>query len=260
VLRVPSGNGEAELDAIVVEEPLEIRVNGETVAVTMRTPGADLELAIGFLFAEGILAKREGQGAGGWGLGKGFRLRSSGNVMDVRGEALDRERLEGARRGTLTTAACGVCGRKGIGDLVSRLGRLGASAPIAARIVADAPKRLRAAQKTFDQTGGLHGAALLDAKGKILASAEDVGRHNAVDKAVGAMLCLRKRPALLVVSGRLGFEIVQKAAAAGVPVVAGVSAPSSLAIDLADAAGIALAGFVRDGGFNLYTHAGRIQT
>lgn len=240
-------DGEVGADELVVEEPLEIRVAGDPVAVTMRTPGDDHDLVLGFLFAEGVVRSvadvgtlahcgRPGE--------EGF-----GNVMDVApGPGVVLVVGDGTRRGTLTTAACGVCGRRTIADLTARC------RPVRPATVSDAQvhaarARLVETQAVFSRTGGLHGAALVDEDGALLAAAEDVGRHNAVDKVVGA--CLRSgtlsRAHLLFVSGRTSFEIVQKAAVAGVPAVAGVSAASTLAVDLATAMGMSLAGFVREG-------------
>ncbi len=257
---------EAE-DAIAVEEPLEIRVDGDPVATTMRTPGADADLALGFLFAEGILAGardvssishcgRPGE--------EGY-----GNVLDVRsagGSRLDPERILEGRRFVPVTSACGVCGRRAIDGLLERVVRIGSELRVAEGLVASAVEALSKVQPGFARTGALHAAALVADDGTVLSAAEDVGRHNAVDKAIGALVragrlgadAAGSAPAVLAVSGRAGFEIVQKAAAAGVPVVASVSAPTSLAVDLAEAAGIALAGFVRGGSMNVYAHAWRL--
>lgn len=261
-------------DGVAVEEPLEIRVAGEPVAVTMRTPGEDAHLAVGFLFSEGLLASIEDVGT----LSHCGRPGEEGygNVLEVvpaAGAAFDRERLRGTRRGTLTTAACGVCGRQSIEDLLALCGRLPEGPTVAREVLAGSTGRLREAQATFSRTGGTHAAAVLSAEGSLLAFAEDVGRHNAVDKVVGALVHRRlilsaslrplrplpsPRPALLVVSGRASFEIIQKAAVAGLPLVAAVGAASSLAIDLARHSRVTLATFVRDGGFNLYTCPERV--
>ena len=257
---------EAE-DALAVEEPLEIRVDGEPIATTMRTPGADADLALGFLFAEGIVA-----GAGdvssiahcGRPGEEGY-----GNVLDVRsagGTRLDPDRILEGRRFVPVTSACGVCGRRAIDGLLQRVARIRSERRVAERLVAAAVDALSAVQPGFARTGALHAAALVADDGTVLSAAEDVGRHNAVDKAVGALVragrlgagTAEPAPAVLAVSGRAGFEIVQKAAAAGVAVVASVSAPTSLAADLAEAAGIALAGFVRGGAMNVYAHAWRL--
>ncbi|MCI0670056.1 MAG: formate dehydrogenase accessory sulfurtransferase FdhD [Myxococcaceae bacterium] len=275
VLRVTAGEcGPHGEDSVAVEEPLEIRVAGEPVAITMRTPGDDARLAVGFLFSEGIVRSIDDVGTVapcGRPGDEGY-----GNVVDVTpapGVVLDVERVETSRRGTLTTAACGVCGRRAVDDLLARCGRVTEATRVPASLVAEAPVILRRTQALFSRTGGVHGAAALGAGGEVLAAFEDVGRHNAVDKVVGELLHTRRigthtlerpspggpRPAVLVVSGRASFEMVQKAAMAGIPVVASVSAASSLAVDLAERTGIALATFVRDGRFNLHTHPMRVD-
>jgi FdhD protein len=251
-----------EMDRVAVEEPLEIRLAGEPLAVTMRTPGEDRFLALGFLFAEGIIASTDDVGSVahcGRPGDEGY-----GNVIDVLpapGVALDATRLEGTRRGTLTTASCGVCGRKSIDDLLDRVGVVRSDLALDRALLASAPDRLAQEQSRFARTGGVHGAAALAEDGAVLALAEDVGRHNAVDKVVGGLLYDRAigGAVVLVVSGRVSFEIVQKAAAARIPAIAAVSAPSTLAIDLAERAGITLAAFVRKGRMNLYTHAERVR-
>ena len=269
VTRYPAGGGEGEVeeDAVAVEQPLEIRVDGAPLAVTMRTPGDDERLALGFLFGEGLIASRADVGEV-----EAERPSTHGhpeNVVEIRsagGRALDPERLARTARGTLTTASCGVCGRRTISDLLERVGRVPDGPRLDRSVVAGAVEALRLLQPTFRRTGGVHGALALDASGKALASAEDVGRHNAVDKVVGSLLleghigrgARGARPALLVVSGRVSFEMVQKAVAAGIPVLAGVSAPTTLACDLAEAAGLTLVGFARGTAFNCYAHPGRI--
>ena len=271
VVRLGNGAARGERDAVAVEEPLEIRVDGETVAVTMRTPGQDAELALGFLFAEGIIAGRGDVGSAAHCGRPGEE--GYGNVIDVRsagGTPIDAERVLEGRRWVTTTSACGVCGRRSIEQLLARCGRVDAAARLSGRAVAASVERLASDQPIFARTGGLHAAALFGEDGALLASAEDVGRHNAVDKVVGALLrrglvgagadaAGAVRLGLLVVSGRASFEIVQKAAAAGVPVVASVSAPSSLAVDLAGQAGIGLVGFVRGGRLNVYANPWRIE-
>ncbi len=259
--------GGGTLDAVAVEEPLEIRVDGETVATTMRTPGADADLALGFLFAEGILGAAADVGTivhCGRPGDEGY-----GNVLDVRsagGTRIDPERVLEGRRFLTVSAACGVCGRVSIEKLLERI-RPVADRPVAPALVTAGVAALARSQPVFRRTGGLHAAALLAGGGEVIAAAEDVGRHNAVDKAVGAALRVgqagagvdpRDAPALLAVSGRAGFEIVQKGAMAGVAVIASVSAPSSLAVDLAAAAGVTLVGFVRGERMNVYTHAERL--
>lgn len=260
---------EESTDWIAREEPLEIRLDGDSIAVTMRTPGEDAKLALGFLFAEGILRDVSEVGT----------VRHCGqtedvpfgNVIDVLaapGVRLDVERVKATRRGTLTTSACGICGRQSVDDLLALCQPVTTEVVLSRELVVRAPALLREQQEGFERTGGTHAAAALDVEGRMLAVHEDVGRHNAVDKVVGSLLMLgllgfppRPSPgaALLVVSGRASFEILQKAALARIPVVASVSAPSSLAVDLAERSGITLAGFVRSGSFNLYTHPRRIS-
>lgn len=274
VVRVSADATERVEDAIAVEEPLEIRVNGEPVAVTMRTPGDDHRLAIGFLFAEGIIRGQDDLGTVthcGRPGEEGY-----GNVIDclaAPGVQLELERLETSRRGTLTTSACGVCGRRTVEDLVSAAGPVEREVRVRRSVLAGSTGLLRDVQRVFEQTGGTHAAAALDEAGQLLAGFEDVGRHNAVDKVVGELvlrgLSARRAgvgpgipeigtPAILVVSGRASFEIVQKAARAEIPVVASVSAASSLAVDLAERVNVTLATFVRGGAFNLCTHPERV--
>lgn len=254
----------AEPDDVVAEEPLEIRAQGETLAITMRTPGADRELAIGFLLAEGVIARRDDVGSVAH-CGRPD-LEGYGNTIDVRpgaGVSLDIERLSATKRGTITTAACGVCGRRSVDEVIARCTQQKvAEAIIAAATISAAVEGLRARQPNFARTGGIHAAALHARGGAVLASFEDIGRHNACDKVIGALVLKGQIPggeaALLVVSGRASYEVVQKASAAGVPVVASVSAASSLAVDLARAAGITLCGFVRGGAMTVYSHPERI--
>lgn len=250
-------------DFVAVEEPLEVRVNGVPFAVIMRTPGADRDLAAGFLLAEDVVRSADELGAIEYCADVADEAR--GNVINVRvtGAAAGRlaERL-GERRQVTMTAACGLCGRRTIEALRGRAAVVGGAWTVPAPLVASLPGRLRRAQALFDSTGGLHAAALFQLDGALMLAAEDVGRHNAVDKIVGRTLLDGRHPldrALLAVSGRASFEIVQKALFAGVPLVAAVSAPSSLAVDLATDAGITLCGFVRRGAFNLYAHPQRVR-
>lgn len=259
--RIEGGDRRHDADRVAVEEPLEIRLAGEPLAVTMRTPGEDRFLALGFLFAEGLVSSLDDVGSVahcGRPGDEGY-----GNVIDVLpapGVALDPSRLEGSRRGTLTTASCGVCGRRSIEDLLARVGALDHEGSVAREVIASAPERLARGQVRFAQTGGVHAAAALREDGSCIALAEDVGRHNAVDKVLGRLLYEpNERPAILAVSGRVSFEIVQKAAAARIPIVAAVSAPTSLAIDLAERARITLVAFVRGERLNVYTHARRVR-
>lgn len=257
--------GAAEQDDVVAEEPLEIRAAGETMAITMRTPGADRELAVGFLFAEGVIGSRDDLGSVAH-CGRPDQ-EGYGNTIDVRpgpGVSLDLDRLSATRRGTLTTAACGVCGRRSVDDVIAlcKPQKL-AGEMIASETIAKATDALRRLQPNFSRTGGIHAAALLDARGEVMAAYEDIGRHNALDKVVGKLVLDGRIPgneaSLLVVSGRASFEVVQKASAARIPIIASVSAASSLAVDLARAAGVTLCGFVRGGNMTVYAHAERIR-
>jgi FdhD protein len=246
---------------IAVEEPLEIRIAGETIAVTMRTPGHDGELVLGFLHAEGLIAKARD-------LGRVFHCgkpgeEGFGNVMDATaapGTVLDVERLGAARRGSLTTSACGVCGRRSVDDLLETCVPLETSIRFAGERVARFTANLGAGQRVFEETGGTHAAALVTADGETLVVREDVGRHNAVDKVVGRMLLdgIDASSTALVVSGRTSFELVQKAARASIPLVVGVSAPTSLAVDAARRTRVTLVGFARGSAFNVYTLPERI--
>ncbi|MBI5067136.1 MAG: formate dehydrogenase accessory sulfurtransferase FdhD [Deltaproteobacteria bacterium] len=256
-------------DAVAVEEPLEIRIAGDPVAITMRTPGDDGELALGFLYAEGIIDGADDVG----GVAHCGRPGSEGygNVIEVTpgaGTALVWDRVEASRRGTLTTAACGVCGRRSIDDLLGLCSPLPPGPPVGRADVVRAVGAMAEAQSLFARTGGTHAAAAHTAGGERLFLREDVGRHNAVDKVVGALLKERlvgrgasgpRQPAMLVVSGRASFEIVQKAVRARIPVVASVSAPTSLAVDLAGKAGLTLVGFVRAERVNVYSSPARLH-
>ncbi len=252
-------------DEVVVEEPLEIRVSGETLAITMRTPGHDRELVLGFLWAEGIIASLDDVAAVahcGRPGSEGF-----GNTVEVTpapGAKLRLPEEAAVRRGTLVSSACGVCGRTSIDDLLARCSSLQADragGAMRASAVVSAAEGLRARQPLFSRTGGCHAASLATREGAHVATFEDVGRHNAMDKLVGSRLLARAVPAsdfALVVSGRTSFEIVQKAVVAGIPIVIGVSAASSLAVDVAARAGVTLIGFARESRFFVYTGADRI--
>jgi FdhD protein len=245
-------------DPVAVEEPLEIRIGGRPLVVTMRTPGHDGELAAGWLYGEGLVDARADLVA--------IRTpdpRSDPNVVDV--ELRDPARVDAirAQRATWASSACGVCGKTAIEDVFARgLPALASGEPRVARSWLETlPERMRAEQPVFAKTGGLHAAALFEADGGLVVLREDVGRHNAVDKVVGERLLAGALPAhraVLALSGRAGFEIVQKAARAGIPIVAAVGAPSSLALRIAERSGLTLAGFVRRGRFNLYTAPGRV--
>lgn len=262
VVRITSDGAARQVDLAAVEEPLEVRLHDRPFAVIMRTPGADRALAAGFLLSEGVVA-----GAHELGAVEHCRHPRHPEVHNVvnaflLGEARHRldERLAG-RRHVTANASCGMCGRVSIESLETRLPPLSLETRVSTTFVRGLPDRLRQQQRIFDQTGGLHAAALFTADGRLASSAEDVGRHNAVDKVVGAMLvddALPLKGHVLVVSGRTSFEIVQKAWVAGIELVCAVSAPSSLAIETAHAAGMTLIGFAREHGFNVYTHPERV--
>jgi FdhD protein len=241
---------------------MEVRVNGAPFAVVMRTPGADRDLAAGFLLAEDVIHGRDEVGLIEYCLDADDEGR--GNVLNVTvlGDAVTRldDRLSN-RRQVMMTASCGLCGRRTIESLRSRVSEVDGRWSVPAEAIASMPPALRRAQPVFEATGGLHAAGLFDLEGRLLLVAEDVGRHNAVDKITGRMLLEGKLPlsrTMLQVSGRTSFELVQKALLAGIPLISAVSAPSSLAIDLAREAGITLCGFVRGDSFNLYAHPERV--
>ncbi len=234
-------------DAVAVEEPLEIRVDGEALAVTMRTPGHDEELALGFLLGEGLIDAPRHAGPS-----EDF----AANVVEVSGPLL---RETSARR-FYTTSSCGVCGKGALEEVAVLSEPLDEGPVIPRSLLAALPQRLR--QPTFAKTGGLHASGLFDPQGQLLYAHEDVGRHNAMDKVIGRALLDGLVPLsswLLCVSGRLSFELTQKAAVAGAPILVGVSAPSSLAIALADDRGLTLCGFARGTSVNVYTHPARVQ-
>jgi FdhD protein len=248
-------------DALAVEEPLEIRLAGRRFTLTMRTPGHDEELAAGFLLAEGFIANAAE-------LGEVRRVRDTKGarepnaidvILNVRAEGL-RERL---KRNFTISSSCGICGKTSIDSITRRIAPNTSRAKIVASTLLELGAKLRESQQVFAATGGLHACGLFDLEGKLIATREDIGRHNAVDKIIGWALVNEMVPlskSLMMVSGRLSFEIVQKAAAAGVPILAAVSAPSSLAVELADEVGITLVGFLRDASFNLYTHRARVTS
>ena len=263
VVRVRGAARAAESDVAAAEEPLEVRLHGQPFAVIMRTPGADRELAAGFLLAERVIAGADDLGAIAHCTDPAADHPE--NVVDVtltNGSAAALERLLADRRQVTANSSCGMCGRRTIESLAANVTPLRVRWRVSASTIAALPERLRARQAVFDETGGLHAAGLFSRDGVLVDVAEDVGRHNAVDKIVGRMLMREALPLsdfLLCVSGRTSFEIVQKAIFAGVPLVAAVSAPSSLAIDLAEQAGITLCGFVRGPRFNIYSHPRRVK-
>ena len=257
------GTAAPQLDRVAVEEPMEVRVNGASFAVIMRTPGADRDLAAGFLLAEDVIRAVDEIGTIEYCQDADAEGRDNTINVTVTGDAVPRltERL-GERRQVMMTASCGMCGRRTIESLQSRIATVRGDWTVSAEVIQSLPDRLRAAQAVFESTGGLHAAGLFDRSGALQLSAEDVGRHNAVDKISGRTLLAGKHPldtSILLVSGRMSFELVQKALLAGIPIIAAVSAPSSLAIDLAEHSNITLCGFVRGPRFNIYSHPQRIR-
>ena len=252
-----AGESEPVEDQVAVEAPLEVRLNGVAFSVIMRTPGDDRALALGFLFHEGVVDSR--------GDVERVDILESGDVVNVvfvrsRGDAVAAAIAE--RRQVTMNSSCGMCGRRSLDSLAVEAARPATGWSVTPEVVQLLPARLREAQSVFARTGGLHAAALFDVEGHLDASAEDVGRHNAVDKLIGQALDTGRLPlstSVLCVSGRSSFEIVQKAWRAGIGFIAAVSAPSSLAVDLAREANITLLGFVRDSRFNIYAHPQRIR-
>ncbi len=252
------------IDDLAVEEPLEIRIgDGRTVlrsVVTMRTPGADLELAAGWLRGEGIVQRSDDLVAVRACTDPSLLPEARGNVVTADLAAPALPRLATLGRATDITGACGVCGAESLEQVVSRVAEsLTVTGSVMTRdTVLALTEALRDAQRVFARTGGLHGAAVADTDGRLLAVREDVGRHNAVDKVTGWALMNDATPSALVVSSRASFEIVQKAAASHIPIVVTVSAPSTLAVDLAERTGITLAAFAREGRATVYTHSQRV--
>jgi FdhD protein len=245
VVRLP--DGATERDQVAVEEPLELRINGRAVAVTMRTPGHDEELALGFCLSEGLqpLAARMPDDL-------------AANTVEVEAPGFDAARLQ---RSFYTTSSCGVCGKGALEAVAIEAPRVDSHLLVASALAAGLPERLREAQAAFAATGGLHATGLFDSRGEALCVREDVGRHNAMDKVVGwafgaGLLPLAQN--VLCVSGRLSFELVQKAAVAGCPILVAVGAPSSLAVELGRDRGITLCGFARGGRLNVYSEPWRI--
>ncbi|MCW5251864.1 MULTISPECIES: formate dehydrogenase accessory sulfurtransferase FdhD [unclassified Streptomyces] len=264
VIRIRDGAVSARPDTLVAEEPLEIRLNGKPLAITMRTPGHDFDLAAGFLVSEGVLGAAEDLLNIVYCAGATADGSNTYNVVDVRtapGVPMPDITLE---RNVYTTSSCGLCGKASL-DAVRTTARWPvADTPplrLTPGLLAELPGRLRAAQRVFDRTGGLHAAALFTEDGELVDVREDVGRHNAVDKLVGRALRDGGLPlsrSVLLVSGRASFELAQKAVMAGVPVLAAVSAPSSLAVDLAVETGLTLVGFLRGGSMNVYAGEERL--
>ncbi|MFJ8738876.1 formate dehydrogenase accessory sulfurtransferase FdhD [Embleya sp. NPDC127516] len=250
-------------DTLVAEEPLDIRIGGRTITVTMRTPGDDFDLVAGFLAAEGVIGAAGDLTAMRYCAGTDEEGHNTYNVVDAVLAPHVPAPDPGLMRGVWTSSACGICGSTGIDGLrrMSRFDVLADPVRVDAEVLYALPDRLRAAQKVFASTGGLHAAGLFTAAGDMVCVREDVGRHNAVDKVVGWALREGLLPLaghVLMVSGRASFELTQKAAMAGVPVMAAVSAPSGLAVDLAADAGVTLVGFLRGRSANVYSHQDRV--
>lgn len=245
VVRLPGGA--TERDRVAVEEPLEIRIGGRPLAVTMRTPGHDEELALGFLVGEGLSPHAAAPPAD-----------LAANVVEVEADAFDPARLE---RNFYTSSSCGVCGKGAIEAVRVAAKPVESELRVAGGLLASLPERLREGQAAFEATGGLHATGLFSPQGELLCLREDVGRHNAMDKVVGWAFLADRLPladAVLCVSGRLSFELVQKAAVAGCPVLVAVGAPSSLAVELGQELGVTLCGFVREGRLSVYSRPDRV--
>jgi FdhD protein len=263
VLRLTADGSSRRPDALAVEEPLELRVDGRPLAVTMRTPGHDVELAHGFLLTEGVIGAmtdiRDARYCGS----RDDDGRNTYNVLDVRLAPGVPPPAAGVERNFYTTSSCGVCGKASLDAVRLRTRHEPAADPVhvAPEVLNALPDALRERQRVFDHTGGLHAAGLFTAAGAPLVVREDVGRHNAVDKVLGWALLNGRVPAtgcVLVVSGRASFELAQKAVMAGVPVLGAVSAPSSLAVELAAECGLTLVGFIRGSSMNVYSRADRV--
>ncbi|HEV3152396.1 MAG TPA: formate dehydrogenase accessory sulfurtransferase FdhD [Candidatus Baltobacteraceae bacterium] len=268
-VRVTAIDGERrheKIDDVATEEPLEIRLAAggrtQSVAVTMRTPGNDFELAAGFLFSEGIVRSSGDLSGISYCIDPQVDREQRYNIVNVALAAPELPQLERLERYFTTSSACGVCGKASIDALATRARRIEDDLRVSPAFIAGLPQKMRDAQRVFASTGGLHAAALFDRNGELLVLREDVGRHNAVDKILGwALLAGRVtlRGCVLLVSGRASFELVQKSIVAGIPVLCAVSAPSSLAVELAKAFGLTLAGFVRGDRANVYSEPKRVR-
>jgi FdhD protein len=257
VMRLRGDSAELVRDRLAAEAPLELRLGTRAFTVIMRTPGDDEELARGFLYTEGVIAKA----ADIVSITRPERLSGDevGNVLSI--ELRPGASAPPVERLFYSSSSCGVCGKASIAQLAVQAPPVDSKLAVKHQVLSALPARLRAAQRVFDETGGLHGAALFHPDGRVLQVREDVGRHNAVDKLVGWAVNEGRLPLadfVLLVSGRVGYEIVQKAVAAGLPVVAAVGAPSSLAVDLAEQFGLTLVGFLREDGMNVYSRNDRV--
>ena len=264
VLRVRDGVISRRPDTLAAEEPMEIRVNGRPLTVTMRTPGGDFDLAIGFLVSEGVVHSADDVASVRYCAGATADGGNTYNVVDVGLAAHVPPPDASLERSFYTTSSCGLCGKASLEAVRTSSAWSVAedTLRVTPELLTTLPERLREAQRVFDSTGGLHAAGLFDAEGNLLCVREDVGRHNAVDKVIGHALregLVPLRNSMLMVSGRASFELVQKAVMAGIPLLAAVSAPSSLAVDLADDNGLTLVGFLRGSSMNIYAGTDRIE-
>jgi len=265
-LRIDHGSASKRTETVATEEPLELRIAAggasKRLGVTMRTPGNDFELAAGYVFTEGAVRSRDAVDEITYCLDDDVSEEQEYNVVSIRLRGSRLPEIPGLERHVVTSSACGVCGRESIDALLERCEALhGVQFAVPATLVTSLPQAMRESQRIFEATGGLHAAALFRTDGSLLVVREDVGRHNALDKAIGWALMQVLVPlhsAIAVVSGRASFELVQKCAAAGIAMLCSVSAPSSLAVDLAERTGVTLAGFVREGRCTVYTHPERI--
>jgi FdhD protein len=261
ITRYRGGAARDSVDTLAAEEPLEIRVDGEPVSVTMRTPGHDFELALGFCYTEGILSDHDEVAGVRYCAGTDSDGRQTYNVVDV-GRRRPGRVADELRRRVYTTSSCGICGTASIDAVRKVTAPIVDDVTVAASTLLAVPEALRAAQRLFDRTGGLHAAGIFTEVGEQVVVREDVGRHNAVDKVIGWAVSAGRLPLsghILAVSGRVAFEIAQKAVRAGIPVVAAVSAPSGLAVELAEEMGLTIAGFVRGDTMNVYAGRWRVK-
>jgi FdhD protein len=257
ILKIEEHRPERLDDDVVIEEPLEVRVNGESITVTMRTPGDDFDLAVGLLWTESIIRSRDEIGTIAYCPDE--EQPELKNVVNV-GLVDSKRKIESSRR-LWSNSSCGLCGKATLDSIHQACRPIVSSLQVSSQLLFSLPSRLREAQANFERTGGIHAVALFDSHGSLLVLREDIGRHNAVDKVLGAALVggLSLQETIMMVSGRLGFEIAQKAVVAGVPIVASISAASSLAIELATEFGMTAIGFLRGQSMNVYSSPERVK-
>ena len=260
ITRITGSTSASTIDQLAIEEPLEIRIGDEPLAITMRTPGDDVDLAAGFCLTEGIIEHADEIESI-----EPCRIAEYGNVaiVSLTDEAMvrRREQIACGKRELYMSSSCGICGKRSIDRIVQTIGPVTSNLSISSALLASLPQRMRQAQPTFEITGGLHACALFTTTGELRILREDVGRHNALDKLIGSALLTGQLPlneSILLVSGRASFELIQKAAIAGIRLLAAVGAPSSLAVDLAQTTGLTLIGFLRQERMNIYTHPQRL--